>query len=747
MERFGRYELVRRIGMGGMAEIFLARSSSLDGFEKDVVIKRVRAELSINDTFSSMFIEEGRVSISLSHPNIVQVFDFGEHQGAYYLAMEYVEGCNLVQLGGLHGVVEVGLDPPLALLVAAEVLKALDYAHNKRGRDNERLNIVHRDVSPHNVLVSFDGTVKLSDFGIAKMRGRVSQTSPGMVMGKAAYMAPEHLRGEAIDARTDLFSCGVVLWELLVGGALYVADVNAGIFDRILEAQIDPPSRRNPRLPASLDALIMGALAKEPERRYPSARDFGQEIHAYLVRNYPAVSLYDLQGFLQAQRSALSDGTGARGSATPILPRDGVHYEPGTQNAAPTRAVAAEAEAESRTPHVWSVAVQKLSDSFKMRPSLWVLIKLAEQCANEGDTAAAVVCYRVAAIKFAQRGLLVQALLCCRHVLALVSPVEAATLAPSLAAIPSFLGDNNAAALKALAALHGPMAELLRELLRHAPTSTRDTGQPTPLLAEIDGTGFAELAASAPLLSFNEGEAIIKQGDRGRTMYLLARGRVLVHAVTPTGERVYLSSLTAGDFFGENAFFTGAPRSATVEAMAPSDVFEIERALYNRITAGHAHASGILLQFYKERIVETVLAKSPVFGLLDNEQRRTVADRFTPRVFNHGELVVKEGANSDQIYLVKEGEGEVFSNVGGKRVELSRVGPGSLFGEIAALRGIPRTASVQAQGKLEVLELARCDFEALLDTSPNVKRRVLEVVSQRARSNMDKLMGGHRLGA
>ena len=230
-------------------------------------------------------------------------------------------------------------------------------------------------------------------------------------------------------------------------------------------------------------------------------------------------------------------------------------------------------------------------------------------------------------------------------------------------------------------------------------------------------------------------------------MFLLARGRVLVYATHPSGERIYLSSLTAGDFFGENAFFTGASRSATVEAICAADVFEIARPLYNSVTTGHSRTSGILLDFYKERIVETVLATSPVFGLLDREQRRAVIARFLPRVINHGELIVKEGAHSDQIYLIKEGEGEVFSGAGDKRTVLSRLGPGTLFGEIAALRGIPRTASVQADGKLEVLELTRHDFEALLDSAPELKRRVLAVVSQRARSNLDKLIGGHRFGA
>ncbi|MBN1960126.1 MAG: cyclic nucleotide-binding domain-containing protein [Deltaproteobacteria bacterium] len=742
MQHFGRYELIRRISVGGMAEIFLARSSSLDGFEKELVIKRVRSDLSIDDTFASMFIEEGRVSISLSHPNIVQVFDFGEYQGAYYLAMEYIEGCNLEQLCHLDGIAKVGLDPPLALLIIAEVLKALDYAHNKRGRDNERLNLVHRDVSPHNVFISNDGTVKLGDFGVAKMRGRVTQTSPGMVMGKAAYMAPEHLRGKAIDCRSDIFSAGVVLWEALVGGALYAADVNAGIFDRILAAKIDPPSKRNSKLPASIDALVMGALAKEPGQRYSSAREFGQQIHAYLVKQYPQASLYDLQNFMSSHPDVLSkDGEKITRDTIVNIRQDSSNQPSGDESKLKNISLKESLQA----PHEWSKDIQILSERFKQRPSLWVLLNLAKQCANEGDVASAMLCYRITAIKFAERGLLAQSLLCCRYMLALATQVEAAAMAPIIAAIPNNAGQQKSHTMANALAVGGPMADLLSELLIYAPTPANDSGQSTPLLAELDGTSFAELAGTAPLLTFSEGEAIVKQGDGGRTMFLIARGRVLVYATTPDKQRVYLSSLMAGDFFGENAFFTGSARSATVEAIAPTEVFEIDRQLYNNITAGHAKASGILLDFYKERIVETVLAKSPVFGLLDNEQRRSIVEHFVPRVFHDGELVVKEGAHSDQIYLIKDGEGEVFTGSGEQKVVLSSLGPGTLFGEIAALRGIARTASVIAKGKLEVLELSRNAFETILSITPELKQRILAVVSERTRSNMDKLLGGLRL--
>ncbi len=751
MELFGRYELVKRIGVGGMAEIFLARSASLDGFEKELVIKRVRPELGKDEKFSSMFIDEGRISIGLSHPNIVQVFDFGELHGTYYLAMEYVDGCDLAKVCQLQPVRQHGLEPALALIILGELLRALEYAHTKKDRHGEALNVIHRDVSPQNVIISFDGGLKLTDFGIAKARGRVSQTNPGIVLGKLAYMSPEQLRGEDLDHRTDIFSCGVVLWELLVGRSLFGATVKSGVYEKILQANIDPPSSKNPRLPPEIDALVMRALAKERHQRYGSAREFFVAVHDYLVHHHPSVNSYNLQSFLEEQRETLaalgnrSAGAGAPGAGA-TRPTPNAHLEPG---ATPTLILAGgSAEAERPTvvladPGVtafdWSPDLIGVVESFHRRPSLWHLVRMGEICGNEGHAQAALTCYRVAAVKFAQRGLLAQALFCAHHML---ETGEQEALAPEIAAMPTHVQQTDETLQPALWRGQGAVEDLLGELLSEVQPTTRDAGQPTPLLSHLDGPMFAELAQKAPLLHFAEGRFVVEQGEAGRTMYLVARGRALVHAMSSAGQRVYLSSLTAGDFFGENGFFTAAPRSATVEALYPLDVFEIDRELYARTTLGHPAASGILLQFYKERIVETVLAKSPVFGELGGDERRALVNKFVPRVFRPGELVINEGAHSDHIYIVKEGEAEVFTQRGEERTVLSRIGPGTLFGELAALRGIPRTASVMAKSKLELLELGARDFHALLDCEPGLKQRVLAVVMQRARDNMDKLVGG-----
>src|SRR5262245_19721950 len=203
-----------------MGEIFLARSASVDGFEKDLVIKRILPTRTADEQFVSMFLDEARVTMSLSHPNLVQVFDFGQTDGRYYLAMEHVYGCDLKTLLKLPRIAGNGFPTGLALYIARSVAKALDYAHKKRGRSGEPLHLVHRDVSPDNILVGLEGGVKITDFGIAKARGQITRLQANTIIGKIHYMAPEVASGEPADPRSDIFSCGAVLWEMLAGRRL-----------------------------------------------------------------------------------------------------------------------------------------------------------------------------------------------------------------------------------------------------------------------------------------------------------------------------------------------------------------------------------------------------------------------------------------------------------------------------------------------------------------------------------------------
>jgi serine/threonine-protein kinase len=266
--QIGKYVVRKKLAEGGMAEIYLATSQGAEGFEKEVVIKRIRAFLASDPGFVDMFIAEARLASRLNHGNVVQIFDFAKHEDTYYLAMEYVRGCTLSDLRKKCKDLMEPMPPVLVAHIGAEVARGLHYAHRLKV-NGEPLYLVHRDVTPHNVLISFDGAVKLTDFGIAKAGNKL--TSPGMLKGKFAYMSPEQSRGENVDARTDVFALGIVLWEMLTGGRLFDGDSDLAVLRAVQQSVIAPPSRLNPDVPEELSAVVMKALERLPEARHQTA--------------------------------------------------------------------------------------------------------------------------------------------------------------------------------------------------------------------------------------------------------------------------------------------------------------------------------------------------------------------------------------------------------------------------------------------------------------------------------------------
>src|SRR5579871_1298801 len=242
--RFGKYELLSRIAAGGMAEIFLARAASLKGFEKYLVIKRILPHKTRDPNFVSMFLDEARLAATLDHPNIVQIYDVGAIDGEYFIAMEYLHGEDLLAL--VRAGVQLGLGrPPLEIVITIldGTLGGLHYAHERRGFDGKPLNIVHRDVTPGNIVITYDGAVKLVDFGIAKAATReVNQdTRAGALKGKIQYMSPEQCKGEALDRRADLFALGIILFELTTGKRLYHEKSDFETLKKIVEGPVPDP--------------------------------------------------------------------------------------------------------------------------------------------------------------------------------------------------------------------------------------------------------------------------------------------------------------------------------------------------------------------------------------------------------------------------------------------------------------------------------------------------------------------------
>src|SRR6185295_9952068 len=292
----GKYVVRRKIAEGGMAEIYLASSRGPEGFEKDVAIKRIRPFLAGDEQFVQMFIAEARVASRLNHANLVQVFEFDKHQDTFYLAMELVRGHSLWDVRRRAKEMVDPMSPTLVAHVGAEVARGLGYAHRLADK-GKPLNLVHRDVTPHNVLLSFDGAVKLADFGVAKHSA--SSTAAGVLKGKFAYMSPEQSRGEPLDARTDLFALGIVLWEMLTGGRLFDGDSDVAVLRAVQSSAIAPPSRLNPDVPEALSAVVMKALERDPAQRYQDGQEMERALAGFVLSHAKSVDDTDLGAYLR----------------------------------------------------------------------------------------------------------------------------------------------------------------------------------------------------------------------------------------------------------------------------------------------------------------------------------------------------------------------------------------------------------------------------------------------------------------
>ncbi|RMG10588.1 MAG: PEGA domain-containing protein, partial [Deltaproteobacteria bacterium] len=284
MEHLGKYRLLKRLAMGGMAEILLARQKGAQGFEKLVVVKRILPHLAENPEFVTMFLDEARLAAQLNHPGIVQIFDLGHDGGSqYFIAMEYVHGENLRAVQRRLSKKQRHLPVEMVARIIARAAEALHYAHTKKDRKGKPLNIVHRDVSPQNILVSYEGQVKVVDFGIAKAASQMRETRTGVLKGKYAYMSPEQIEGMPLDGRSDEFALAVVAWELLTGQRLYHRDSEVQTLRAIGNEPPPPPRTLRPEIPEDLEAIVLKALAKERDDRFPDCAAFQHQLEAWLA--------------------------------------------------------------------------------------------------------------------------------------------------------------------------------------------------------------------------------------------------------------------------------------------------------------------------------------------------------------------------------------------------------------------------------------------------------------------------------
>lgn len=295
-----RYRLIEKLESGGMAEVFLAEATSVQGFKKRVAIKRVLPHLASHTNFIGMFLDEARLGARLSHANIVSVFDIGSSDNSFFIVMEFIDGTNLKKIMETLRLKREAFPLKDVIYIAMEACRGLSYAHELRDDDGGPLELVHRDVSPPNILVSRRGEVKVTDFGLAKARTQLERTDPGVVKGKFSYLSPEAATGQEVTERADVFALGVCIWEMLAGRRLFLGDTDYETVQAVSAAQVPSLVGDHPEVDPEFEEILMRSLARDPEQRFESAREFGDTLAGYLFHHQMKVTSYDIANLVKA---------------------------------------------------------------------------------------------------------------------------------------------------------------------------------------------------------------------------------------------------------------------------------------------------------------------------------------------------------------------------------------------------------------------------------------------------------------
>ena len=294
-----RYRVIERIAAGGMAEVYRAESAGLEGFKKIVAIKRVLPHLAEKKQFIGMFLDEARTSAHLSHSNCVQVFDIGVGDNTYFIVMEYVDGSDLKAIIEHRRSRNQRLPLEAASLICQRICEGLSYAHEVTDTKGRKLGIVHRDMSPPNVLITRHGEVKIADFGLAKANSQLERSEPGIIKGKFSYLSPEAAQGETVDHRTDIFAIGIMLWEMLAGRRLFLGESDLDTVRQVQASRVPSLAQINPEVTPELERIVQKALARDSNKRYQSARELGRDLNSFLFRLGKPVSSFEIANLVK----------------------------------------------------------------------------------------------------------------------------------------------------------------------------------------------------------------------------------------------------------------------------------------------------------------------------------------------------------------------------------------------------------------------------------------------------------------
>ncbi|MEO1369644.1 MAG: serine/threonine-protein kinase, partial [Acidobacteriota bacterium] len=346
-----------------------AQRRGVEGFQKTVAIKKILSHLTGSKDFVTMFIDEAKLAAQLSHANIIQIYDLGKVEDDFFIAMEFVDGKDLRSIQNQAKERDEKLPLGLCLMVTAALARALDYAHRKRDFDNRDLGLVHRDVSPQNVLISYEGEIKLCDFGIVKAVAKASSTQMGALKGKLQYMSPEQAWGKEVDARSDIFSLGSVFFELLTGQRLFTGDSEIGVLDAVRDCRVQSPRNIDPQVPVEVESIVMKALAATPETRYQTAGEMEKDIAAALEQLRLSVAQSDLAGLMARlfgphESAAPTESQASSGTGTPLSES---FVDPAPESKAP------EAPQEPQTSAPQKAAETRIDDSKASSSRTWII--------------------------------------------------------------------------------------------------------------------------------------------------------------------------------------------------------------------------------------------------------------------------------------------------------------------------------------------------------------------------------------
>jgi serine/threonine protein kinase len=394
-QKLDRFELIAELAVGGMGAVYLARLGGAGGFQRLYAIKLLHEHLAKNEDFVSMFLDEARLAARIHHPNVVPIVEIGTTEAGYYLVMEYIEGDTVWHLFNRGAKTNKTVSVRIALRIALDALTGLQAAHDLHDDDGHPLDLVHRDVSPHNVMVGLDGVARITDFGIARAATRLAVTQSGQLKGKLAYMAPEQARSETVDRRADVFAMGICLWEMLAQKRLFKAEFEAETLNRLLYEPIPPLRSIRPEIPAEIEAVCLKALTRDPDKRYATAADFADALEQ-------AAQPHDLIGTKREVSAAVEDVLGPELSERRAAVRNWlVESDPNRVITPPSnaggnaaassshRAVVLATPAPSPTRHVTSVSVALFSIAMAAVVGMleWQHAKLAR--AGDGTASAA----------------------------------------------------------------------------------------------------------------------------------------------------------------------------------------------------------------------------------------------------------------------------------------------------------------------------------------------------------------------